>query len=285
MRRLRAWVLRLVGTFNAARRDRDLADELESHLQLHIDDNVRAGMAPGEARRRAILVLGGIAQTEERYRDQRGIQVLDQFTQDLRYAARVLRKNPGFSATAVLMLALGIGANTALFGLLDSLLLRSLPVPQPEQLMRLADGERDTFGYPAFDELRRGSSLFSGVIASQSTPNLRRIEEEGVSRPVILQPVSGTYFDVLGVAAWRGRLFHGADAASPGGAVAVISESYWRGRYGSDPSAIGQHFRHANRDFTIVGVASFASATSIESWITSSTVTCNCTSTTTSTPG
>ena len=184
-----------------------------------------------------------------------GSHGLEHFTQDLHYAARVLRKNPGFSATAVLMLALGIGANTALFGLLDALLLRSLPVPQPEQLVRLADGDRDTFGYPSFDEIRQGSHSFSGIIASQSTPTFRRIEEDGVPRPVILQAVSAAYFDVLGVSAWRGRLFGGADAASPEGAVAVISESYWRSRYGSDPSAIGKHFRHADRDFTIVGVA------------------------------
>ena len=183
------------------------------------------------------------------------MRFLEQFLQDLRYAVRVLRKNRGFAATAVLTLALGIGATTALFSVLEALLLRSLPAQNAEHLVRLFDADRDAFGYPPFDQLRRSGGVLAGVLASDTNQRPRRIEEAGIARFVSLQLVSGAYFDVLGVRPWRGRVFHDADDAGADGAAAVISESYWRQRYGGDSSAIGQSFRYANRDFTIVGVA------------------------------
>ena len=105
MRALRAFALRLAGLFGGARRDREIADELASHLQLHIDDNIRAGMAPNDARRRALIALGGVEPTKERYRDRRGIPWLDTLRQDLVYAARTLQRNPGFGATAIVVKA------------------------------------------------------------------------------------------------------------------------------------------------------------------------------------
>jgi len=132
MRKLRSWFLRLGGLFGKERRDRDLAEELESHLQMHIEDNLRRGMNPADARRDALLKLGGIEPTKESYRDRRGVPWLETLLQDMRYGARMLRKNPGFTAVTVITLALGIGANTAIFSLLDAVMLRFLPWKNPK---------------------------------------------------------------------------------------------------------------------------------------------------------
>ena len=136
---LRAWFRRLTGLGNKAKRDAELAAELESHLQLHIEDNLRAGMTPEAARRDALMKLGGVEQTKESYRDRRGLPFIENLLQDVRFAARTLRKSPTFTAVIVVTLALGIGANTAIFTLIDAVMLKSLPVASPGQLYRLGD--------------------------------------------------------------------------------------------------------------------------------------------------
>jgi putative ABC transport system permease protein len=187
---------------------------------------------------------------------------IERLGQDVRYAARMVRRRPGFTVAAILTLMLGIGANTAVFSLLHALLLKSLPVERPAELVRLIEqgpdpsSYRDAFTLITQDTLQRGTTALSGVIAS-STPSGRpaEIEERGEKRPVFLQMVSDNYFDILGVRAFRGRVFHQPDPASPGEAIAVISEEYWRRHYSGEMSALGARFRFRTREFTIAGIA------------------------------
>src|SRR5580698_7121503 len=169
MRRLRAWFFRNAGIFRKETDERELNAEMESHLQLHVEDNLRAGMSAEEARRQALIKLGGVEQTKEAYRDRQGLPMLETFLQDLRFAARMLRKNLGVTTIVVLTLALGVGANTAIFGLVNGLLLQRLPVPAAEQIIALVIKSGDSslgalgFSYPQFVEFREQTAPFCEV--------------------------------------------------------------------------------------------------------------------------
>src|SRR5690348_14707220 len=133
MNRVREWTQRTVGMFRKRKRDAELEEELSAHLEMLVEQNVERGMTPEEARRAARIALGGREQIKEAVREQRGLPSLESFIADVRFGLRMLRKSPGFTCVAILTLALGIGANTAIFSLIDALLLRSLPVSNPQE--------------------------------------------------------------------------------------------------------------------------------------------------------
>jgi putative ABC transport system permease protein len=258
MRSLRACLLRLGGLFRQGRRDAELAAELESHLQLHVDDNIRAGMTPDAARRDALITLGGVEATKERYRDQRGLPVLDTLRQDLVYAMRMLRKNPGFSATAVITLALGIGANTAIFSIVNAVLLRPLPFADPERLALVfatdtVRGNRyDVTSYPAFTDWREQNRSFQSMAAYASRSLTLGLPGESVVVPA--KRISASLFDVLGVEPAIGRRFR-EDEQQPGSTtVVILSDGFWKRRLGGNPAVLGQRILVNDEPHTIVGV-------------------------------
>ena len=238
--------------------EKQIDAELRFHLDQQIDDYVAAGIAPEEARRRARLEFGGLDQMREQCRDVGAAHWLETLTQDVRYGLRMLRKNPGFTAAAVLTLALGIGANTAIFSLVDAFLLRTLPVKDPQQLVfvdRVTAKGRvdDDFPYPTFEQLRDRNHSFSGTFARDGSHVSLTVD----GRPEFLNGdfVSGSYFEVLGVGAEVGRTFTRDDDQPGKSPVAVISYNYWQRRFSRDPGVIGRTIYLAGIPFTIIGVA------------------------------
>jgi putative ABC transport system permease protein len=256
MRAMRGWLVRLAAVFGGHGQDREIADELASHLQLHIDDNVRAGMSPADARRAAMIRLGGVSQTAESVRDRRGLPFFDTLRQDLVYAVRVLRRNRGFTATAVITFALGIGANSAIFSIVNAILLRPLPLAEPSQLIMIFATEArrslqfDGVSYPAFIDWQEQNRSFESMaaFANRDLP-LGTSDEVVVARGKV---VSANLFDVVGVQPAIGRAFR---EWRPGSAdVVILSDGFWKRHFGGSPAAIGQTVRIDERPHTIVGV-------------------------------
>lgn len=236
--------------------ERQLASEIQDHLERAAATYAAQGMSPAEAMRQARLDFGGAPQIHEDLRDVHRARWLADLRQDLFYAARTLRHSPGFLACAVVTLALGIGANTAIFSLIDAVMLRPLPAVRDAssliQLVRVTDHcESCMVSYPLYEYFRDRLTSVSGV--SVEMPIKHEITLEGVDEMVDGDLVSGSYYPVLGLAPAAGRLLGPADDASPT-SVAVISYEYWQRRFGCDPAAIGKSFTYATTRLTIVGV-------------------------------
>jgi predicted permease len=249
---------------SAARRAQDerLREEIEEHIALQTDENLRAGLSPVEARRQAKLKFGGVEATKEEYRAERGFLLIENLLQDVRFGFRALRKSPGFTIVAVLTLALGIGANTAIFTLLNQALLRLLPVKNPQELVQIQwHGEHNTdsmgtgtVSYPFYRDIRDRSQVFSGVLCR--FPLTLSVAHQGQTDRVEGELVSGNYFQVLGVPAALGRLFTPDDDRIPSGhPFAVLSYDYWTERFGADPNVLGQTIRVNDFPLTIIGVS------------------------------
>jgi predicted permease len=251
---------RVLAVFRGRRLDRELQEEIDSHLAMQEEEFRRRGMSPAEARVAARREFGGVAQAAEAYREGRGLPWIETAAKDIRYAARGLARNPGFTAAAVLSLALGIGANTAIFSLVRTLMLRMLPVARPEQLIylyRTGGWGKGYVSYPLYLDLAERSDVFEGV-AARTGVFKGRFSREGADGVEFagVEYVSGNYFSLLGVAPAMGRLFTDADNRTPKAhPLAVLSYEFWRNRFNADPGILGGTVVVNNQPLKVIGVA------------------------------
>ncbi len=275
MRALRAWLLRFRGLFNKRRSEQEIGDEIESNLQFHIDDGLRDGMSPQEARRQALIRLGGIEPAKEAWRDRRGIPFLESLWKDVVYAFRTMGRSKGWTAVAILSLALGIGANTALFSFLHAMLIEELPVRAPHELVAFRwtgpnnvmrsvsnygslvapEGERIGASFPlsAFAAFQEENRTLTDVFATVPGPSVNLIVN-GEADVASTQYVSGNYYRGLGVSFSEGRSLLPDDDRPGVDAAIVISHSYWTQRFGMDDAVVGETVSINGTPATIIGV-------------------------------
>jgi predicted permease len=261
-----SWLQRL---FARRRMERDLDKELQFHFESQVADKMRSDISEIEARRLTRLEFGGIEQIKENCRESRGTLWLESIVRDVRYGLRQLRKSPGFALIAILSLTLGIGANTAIFTLLNAILLRPLPVLSPKELllfgdgnaagstMSVPDGSWKLFSYSFFHDFRQKDTSFSGIAAVDSTQMATKASIAGAAyQTTHVDLVSGSYFSVLGVPAFLGRTIGESDDSAEGaGPVAVASYAWFQRQFNGDPSALGKTIHIQSHDYTLVGVA------------------------------
>ncbi len=252
--------LRLRSLFRRKRAEQELDEELHYHLQNRIEAEMARGATAEEARYTALRAMEGMTQQKEACRDRRGANWIDSLIGDLRYAARMLRKSPVFTSVAILSLALGIGANTAVFSMIDALLLRPLPVPHVEQLVNVAARggsplPRYYLTYPMFEEIARQNRIFSGIFTWSGHQFQMRSGADMVHVDGMV--ASGQYFSTLGVGAELGRTFTKADDKPDGGKdgpVAVISDAFWSREFHRKASAVGSGITLDGVRFSVIGV-------------------------------
>jgi len=248
--------MRLFSVFHRARREREFAEELASHLAFHIEDNLRAGMSPEEARRQALIKLGGVTLAKELRREQGGLPMLETFWQDIRFGLRMLRKNPGFSLIAILTLALGIGANTAIFSLVHTLLLRPLPYHESARLVLLSDkgrtGGRNFIPYPNFSDWRERAQSFEGMAAVRG----QLFNLTGTDRPAQLRGrmVNWNFFHLLGVQPQLGRLFVAEDDRYGAARTALLIHGMWQEKFGGAAGIVGKKLLLEGEPYEVIGV-------------------------------
>ncbi len=262
---MRGWLSRLYGRLGHFRNDADLQDELRAHLEMQAEDNLAAGMSGMEAQRRARLRLGTTLDIIERIHDQDFMTILESWYRDFLFGMRAIRKNPAFCFTAILTLALGIGANTAIFALLYGLVLRSLPVKDPQQLayvalVSAASRNNDQFSmlpYHMLQQFRREQHSFSDI-SVWSWNEVTMLDTEGTLRAYRVGLVSGNAFPMMGMTPYAGRLIAPEDDSRGGSAEGwpvVLSYGFWNDHFGGDSSVIGKQIKLSDTPATIIGVA------------------------------
>jgi predicted permease len=260
IRQLRGWLARLFSLFNRKQREREFAEELESHLAMHIEDNLRVGMSPEEARRQALIKLGGVTLTQELYREQEGLPMLETFWQDLRYGARMLGRTPVFTMIAVLTLALGIGANTSVFSVINAALLKPYSHIDTDRWVYLSERNEAkgllsaAVSVPNFRDWRAQNQSFTDMVMwDQLNLNLSG-SSAGAPERVRVTVVSENLFSALKLAPAAGRFFIPEDA-NGSGQICVISYGLWQRRFGGDPNLPGRNISLNLRTKTVIGVA------------------------------
>ena len=274
MRQLRAWLVRFKGLFLKDYRERDFADELESHLQMHIDDNIRGGMSPQEARRVAVMKLGGVDQTKEAYRDRSTIPFLESVVQDLGFTLRQLRKNPAFTITATAMVALGTGASVAIFAFVDAALIKPLPYQNPSTLLFVTETTpeipRAALSYPDYLDWTKLNRVFDSMDVYSQRGYL--VSTSAGMEMVDGARVSAGFFRTLGVSPLLGRGFYTGEDLPEAPRTLILSYGSWQKRFGGKQEIIGQPITLDETPYVIVGVLPqnfhFAPVENAEFWAT-----------------
>lgn len=257
----RAWN-RIRAFFRKDSMDRYLDLEMTAHLEMAVEENIRSGMSPGEARRQALVRFGGVQQAREEQRAARGLPFLDVLGQDLRFTLRTLRRDRAFTIVAVLILALGIGANVAVFSVVNTILLRPLPFPDPARLIRITTvdppcGEScrtySADGTQEFENRTRAFQQVTGYFAFTGPNNLKLIGKAD-PLPVTGMLVMGNFFQTLGVQPMLGRLFLPEECLHGSRPTAVLSYPFWKRQFGADRSIVGKTVNFSGNDVTVIGV-------------------------------
>jgi predicted permease len=259
---LREAVNRVLSFFAKPQRDAELDAEMAAHLDLAIEENVQRGMTQQEARRQALIRFGGVEQAKEKHREARGLMTLDILLQDLKYTFRTLGRERGFTAVAVLILALGIGANIAVFSVVNTLLLRPLPFADAGQLVWIAPPPTKcglscaTYSTDAYDQFRTHTHSFqdvTGYFAFSGTDNLS-LSLGGAPIPATSIDVIANFFQVLGVQPAMGRAFTADDARDGAAPVVLLTDAWWKRQFGGDPAIVGKAFDMNGKQTTVIGV-------------------------------
>jgi len=253
---------RVKAFFRKGALDRDLDAEMASHLEFAIEDNLRRGMNAEEARRQAMAEFGGVQQARERQRDARGLPFVDVLAQDVRFTFRTLRRDLAFTIVAVVMLGLGIGANVAAFSVVNTILLRPLPVEYSSRLVWIAPPPQKcglscaTYSVDAYNEFKAQSRVYDDVTGyfAFSTPDNLRLSGHGDPIPVTGIEVMGNFFQVLGVQPAMGRLFNADDTRHGSHPVAMLENAYWKRQFAADPAIVGKEIDLNGTPVTVVGV-------------------------------
>jgi len=259
---LRQSLARVLSFFRKQQHDADLETELSHHLELAIEENIARGLTPQEARRQALLRFGNVQQAREYQRATRGLPWLDILMQDLRFTLRTLRRDHTFALIAVLILALGIGANVVVFSVVDTILLRPLPFPQARQLIRIVPkiskcGEScATYSTDAVQELQQRTQVLSGVTGYDAftSPGNWKLTSSAVPLPVTGIDVMENFFSTLGVKPILGRSFTRDEALSNAAPVVLLTYPFWKRQFAGDPNIVGKSISLNNADATVIGV-------------------------------